>query len=219
MSRSMHPVRPTNPSCVLFDFDGVCADTERYGLQLDREVYEQYGIEPTDAEMRTLVGTTGLESIPALFRRYGMDVSAQEFFSRRRDNLCIYRDLPLEVQPGLMDVLRDLRRRNVPTGLVSTTNAQSILFALDRLGLMSCFDIVVTGDMVKNHKPAPDPYLDAQSRLGVAFGTGIAVEDSPTGIHSAKAAGLYVLGYVGGSIAQDVSEADEKLPSFVGLRL
>ncbi|RRF91054.1 MAG: HAD family phosphatase [Coriobacteriaceae bacterium] len=207
-------IKPDTPACVLFDFDGVCADTERYGIELDREVYELYGINPTKEEMQSLVGTTGLESIPALFRRYGLTVTAQEFFAKRRDNTCIYRDFPLEAQPGLKEVLEDLRSRQIPIGLVSTTAAPSILFALDRLHLASSFDAVVTGDMCTKHKPEPDPYLLALKLLGQSAKSSVAIEDSPTGIHAAKAAGLYVMGYRGASIVQDISEADEELACF-----
>ncbi|MGN0071499.1 MAG: HAD family hydrolase [Atopobiaceae bacterium] len=212
-------LRPQEIACVLFDFDGVCADTERYGIELDREVYELYGIEPTEEEVQSLVGTTGLESIPTLFRKYGLEVSAQEFFAKRRDNTCIYRDFPLEAQPGLMEILKDLRARHIPTGLVSTTAASSILFALDRLHLASSFDVIVTGDMCTRHKPEPDPYLLALKLLDKDAASSLAIEDSPVGIHAAKAAGLYVLGYRGASIKQDTSEADEELEGFNELRL
>lgn len=207
-------LRPDHPDCVLFDFDGVCADTERYGLVLDREVYELYGIEPTDEEMQTLVGTTGTESIPALFARYGMKVTAEEFFAKRRDNAAVYRDFPLEAQPGLVPLLDGLRHAGISLGLVSTTAAPQILYALDRLGLMAKFDAVVTGDMVGRHKPLPDPYLLALRLLGREAASSVAIEDSPVGIRAAKAAGLYVLGYQGASIVQDVAEADEPLAGF-----
>lgn len=211
--------KPATPGCVLFDFDGVCADTEHYGIELDREVYELFGIEPTEEEMQSLVGTTGLESIPALFRKYGLEVTAQEFFAKRRANVCIYRDFPLEAQPGLKEVLEDLRSRQIPVGLVSTTAASSILFALDRLHLASSFDTVVTGDMCQKHKPEPDPYLLALRLLGQSAESAVAIEDSPTGIHAAKAAGLYVFGYRGASIVQDISEADEELAGFRQFRI
>lgn len=212
-------IKTDTPACVLFDFDGVCADTERYGIELDREVYELYGINPTREEMQSLVGTTGLESIPALFRKYGLTVTAQEFFAKRRDNTCIYRDFPLEAEPGLIGVLADLRARRIPIGLVSTTAASSIFFALDRLHLASSFDAVVTGDMCERHKPEPDPYLLALRLLNKDAKDSIAVEDSPVGIHAAKSAGLYVMGYRGASIKQDTSEADEQLEGFVAFRV
>ena len=96
-----HMPRPANMQAGLFDFDGVCADTEPLGLQLDSEVYAYYGIEPTDEERHALVGTTGEETIPWLFRRHGMEVTAREFWSHRRPNDLIYREMPLQLIPGI----------------------------------------------------------------------------------------------------------------------
>ncbi len=215
----MHLERPTDIRCVLFDFDGTLANTEDFGLALDQEVYETYGIEPTREEMLSLVGTSGFDSIPALFRRYGMEVTAQEFFSRRRENISIYRDMPIRVHEGARELLAGLRERGVLVGLVSTTEAQSLVIALNRLGLMSCFDAMVTGDLVKRHKPDPEPYRRALELLGVAPENTVVVEDSTTGVAASKAAGLYTLAYVGGDIPQDVSAADELVPSYVGFSI
>ena len=74
--------RPTRIQAALFDFDGTLADTERLGIELDDEAYAHFGITPTQGEKNSLAGTDGLESIPALFRAHGMDVSAAEFFAR-----------------------------------------------------------------------------------------------------------------------------------------
>lgn len=211
--------RPGNIQAVLFDFDGVCADTEPLGLQLDREVYAYYGIEPTDEERHALVGTTGEETIPWLFRRHGMDVTAEEFWGHRRPNELIYKEMPLQLIPGIPELLRKLRARGIRTALVSTTVSPSINFALNRLGLQAMFDIHICGDMVARHKPDPEPYLAGVAALGVNPTRCVAVEDSPTGIAAAKAASLYTLGYAGYSIHQDTSAADETIESFVGLEL
>lgn len=212
-------MRPDPVQNVLFDFDGVCADTESLGLRLDREAYEWFGIQPTDEEMRTLVGTTGLESIPAVFRRHGMEVSAGEFWSHRRDNSTIYRDLPLEPTAGIVGFLRGLRGRGIGTALVTTTAAYDINFALNRLGMQPLFDAVITGDMVARHKPNPDPYLAGIESLGASADSCVAIEDSAVGIHAAKSAGLYTLAYVGGPIPQDTHEADEEFADFAWLRV
>ena len=211
--------RPSAIDAVLFDFDGVCADTEPFGIMLDKEVYAYYGIDPTPEEMESLAGTTGVESIPALFRHYGMDVSAEEFWTHRRPNVTIYRDLPIQVVPGIPELLACLRESGRKLALVSTTDSASINFALNRLGLASAFDIRICGDMVERHKPDPEPYLAGVAALGVDPTRCGAVEDSPTGIHAAKAAGLYTLGYAGYTLHQDTSEADETVGSFVGLAL
>lgn len=211
--------RPLAVRYVLFDFDGVCADTESLGLELDREVYKQYGIDPTDEEVQSIVGTTGLESIPALFMRHGMSVSAEQFWARRRDNTIIYRDLPLEPTPGIITFIQNLRQRGIKTALVSTTYAYNIDFALNRLGMQALFDVIITGDMVERHKPAPDPYLAGVEALGAHGADSIAIEDSSVGIHAAKAAGLYTLAYVGGPIPQDTHEANEEFSDFSRLEL
>ncbi len=209
--------RPTSPDCVLFDFDGVCADTEPLGLELDRRAFSTYGFVPTEEELHSLVGTTGEESIPAVFAAHGLCVSAAEYWSHRGDNSWIYRDAPLEPSPGVCELLARLRARGVRTGLVSTTSARDILSALNRLGLASCFDVLVTGDLVERRKPDPMPYLEALRHLGFEAEGNVAIEDSPTGIASAKAAGLYVVGYAGGRIVQDTSAADETVTGFDGL--
>lgn len=205
---------PANPSCVLFDFDGACADTEPFGLEIDRKAFAAFGIETTDEELQSLVGTTGIESVPAVFAAHGMKVSAKKYFKRRGDNSWIYREAPIEASQGVRELLGRLHVRGIHTGLVSTTSSREILFALNRLGLASSFDAIVTGDVVDRHKPDPAPYLEALRYLGADSSAGVAIEDSPSGIASARAAGLYVVGYAGGSIVQDTSEADETVSSF-----
>lgn len=211
--------RPRPLEAVLFDFDGVCADTEPLGIQLDREVYEQYGIEPSWEELLAMVGTTGVETIPWVFAHHGMSVSAEEFWARRRDNGLIYREMPLEPMPGIVELLQNLRGRGIRCALVTTTAARNINFALNRLSMQPLFDVVITGDMVARHKPEPEPYLAAVAALGVPGERCMAVEDSPTGIAAAKAAGLYTLGFAGLTIHQDTSGADETVSSLAGLRL
>ncbi len=68
--------------------------------------------------------------------------------------------------------------------------------------------------MVERRKPAPDPYLLALSFLGVDASHAIAVDDSPVGIASAKAAGLHVVAFTGSQIRQDTSAADETLAAW-----
>lgn len=210
-------MRPRPLEAVLFDFDGVCADTEPLGLVLDREVCRRFGIAPTEAELETLVGTTGEQTIPALFARHGMRMTAEEYWRVRGNNEVIYRDRPLEPMHGVVGLLRRLRGRGLRTALVSTTRASNINFALNRLGMQTLFDVIVTGDMVERHKPDPEPYQAGLRFLGVEAARAVAIEDSPTGIAAAKAAGLYVVGFDGPTIRQDTSAADETTDDFDGL--
>ena len=121
----------------------------------------------------------------------------------------------LHPQPGLREFLSALRAQGILTGVVSSTRLQLILTALDRLHLVSQFDVVVCGDMVTRRKPEfPEPYLRAAQLLGLAPDDCLVIEDSPAGIRAGKAAGCTVLGYTGSSIRQDVSAADFALSDF-----
>ncbi|MEO6159168.1 MAG: HAD-IA family hydrolase, partial [Ilumatobacteraceae bacterium] len=94
-------------------------------------------------------------------------------------------------RPGARELLRDLRRHEVPCALVTMSwrrFADTVVAALPP----GSFDVVITGDEVTNGKPHPEPYITAADRLGVAAKNCVALEDSPTGVRSAVAAGCAV---------------------------
>lgn len=211
--------RPASIRAALFDFDGTLADTERFGILLDEQVYAQYGIEPTEEEKNSLAGTDGLESIPALFRNYGMDVSAQEFFSRRAPNDSIYTTAPISASPGARSCMEGLRDKGVRIAVVSTTERELVEVGLSRIGLTDLVEVVIGWHDVDHHKPDPEPYQKALLRVGVPAPDAVAFEDSPAGIASAQGAGVYTFGFTGSCVPQKVSVADETFASFEELSL
>ena len=211
--------RPRHLEAVLFDFDGTLCNTEVENLRLVQDVLRQMGAEVPMAELEVLTGGEDRVTVPPILERHGVAGTIDDY-ERLRDNCYrTYAEAPLELEPGALDLLDGLRARGVKVGLVSMTVARCILTGVARLGIMDRFDAIVCGDMVERRKPAPDPYLRAMELLGAAPGACVAVEDSPTGIGSAKAAGCHVVAYTGGGIVQDVSAADEVISSFVGLAL
>ncbi len=95
--------------------------------------------------------------------------------------------------PGAEDLVRELRER-VPVAVASNTPQHLVRGALACAGLAQCFDVVVTADQVPEPKPSPDVYLRACELLGAAPSRSIALEDSPTGVAAARAAGMFVIG-------------------------
>ncbi len=210
--------RPEDIACVLFDFDGVIADTEPIGLDLDRAAYAELGVDMSLEDAKRIIGTDGYGIVATLFAEHGRpDLRPEDFRAVRESTDTIYRTLLEEPMPGAREALDALKALPPKVGLVSTTLAHNLLFALDRLRLLGFFDAIVGGDMVEHRKPAPDPWVNALGYLGIDQANAIAVDDSPTGIESAKRAGLFVIGFKGGGIDQDTSAADVEVADFAEL--
>lgn len=98
-----------------------------------------------------------------------------------------------EPRPGAGELVAALRGRT-PIGVASNSPESFVRAALEAAGLSGAFAAVVTADQVAEAKPAPDTYLEACRRLRAAPSRSVALEDSPTGVAAARAAGLYVVG-------------------------
>jgi HAD superfamily hydrolase (TIGR01509 family) len=96
--------------------------------------------------------------------------------------------------PGAAELVRDLRRRSVPVAVASNTPGALVRGALASARVADLFEVVVTADEVAEPKPSPDVYLRACELLHASPAGSIALEDSPTGIAAARAAGMYVIG-------------------------
>ena len=98
-------------------------------------------------------------------------------------------------RPGALELLRAVRAAGVPVGLASNSSREFVERALSVSQLADGhFDVVVSADDVASPKPAPDIYLAACAGLGVEPERAAALEDSPPGVASARAAGMYVIG-------------------------
>ena len=101
----------------------------------------------------------------------------------------------VEAMVGARELLHALRERGTPIGLVSNSPLAFVRRSLEIVDFGDRFDVVLSAHEVAAPKPAPDPYLEACRRLGVEPGPAVvALEDSPTGVAAARAAGLTVIG-------------------------
>jgi HAD superfamily hydrolase (TIGR01509 family) len=97
------------------------------------------------------------------------------------------------IKTGARELLMELRERNIPTAIATSSRAPHAQHQLAAVGLLDMFATIVTRNDVINPKPHPEPYLLAASRLGVDPLTCLALEDSPSGVRAAHAAGMQTI--------------------------
>ncbi|MFC0004458.1 HAD family hydrolase [Micromonospora siamensis] len=178
---------------MLFDMDGTLVDSEKLWDVALRELAAEYGGTLSDDARRAMVGTAMATSMRILHDDLGQPerdplVSAAWIEARILE---LFRT-GLRWRPGALALLRAIRAAGVPTALVTSSGRPLVEVALETLGRDS-FDAVVCGDEVTSAKPHPEPYLTAARLLGVPIGRCVAIEDSPSGVASALAAGAAVL--------------------------
>ncbi|PZF94655.1 HAD family hydrolase [Micromonospora endophytica] len=178
---------------MLFDMDGTLVDSERLWDVALAELAQTYGGTLSAAARRAIVGTAMADSMRILHDDLGQphrDPEASADWVNTRI-LELFRT-GLQWRPGALALLGAVRQARIPTALVTSSGRALVEIALDTLGRDS-FDVVVCGDEVDSTKPHPEPYLTAARLLGVPIERCVAIEDSPTGVASAAAAGAAVL--------------------------
>ncbi len=183
------------PDAVVFDNDGLLLDTESVWTRAEQDLFGRRGIEFTAEHKRELVGTSAEIAGGVLERRLSEPGRAAELIEELNALVVAELEHGVEAMVGAQELLHTLKQRGTPIGLVSNSPLVFVRRSLEIAGFHDRFDVVLSAHEVAAPKPAPDPYLEACRRLGVEPGPGVvALEDSPTGVAAARAAGLTVIG-------------------------
>ena len=186
---------PALPAAVVFDNDGLLLDTESVWTRAEEDLFERRGLEFTPADKLELVGTSAEIAGGILERRLGEPGRAEELLEELNRLVVAELEHGVEAMVGARELLERLREQGVPIGLVSNSPLRFVKRSIEIVGFEGHFDVVLSAHEVAAPKPAPDPYLEACRRLGVEPGPSVvALEDSPTGVAAARAAGLTVIG-------------------------
>ena len=180
-------------AAVLFDMDGTLVDSEKVWDVGLRELAVRYGGQLSDDARLRMVGTSSMETMVILhedLRQPWRDpVEGSDWLDARVKDL--FAD-GLEWLPGARELLAEVRAAGLPTALVTNTRRSLVEVAMATIGAHN-FDVVVCGDDVPRTKPDPAPYLAAAAALGVDPRSCVVIEDSPSGVASARAAGCPVV--------------------------
>jgi HAD superfamily hydrolase (TIGR01509 family) len=177
---------------VVFDMDGVLIDSEPVWERVRRTfVADRGGRWPDDAQDR-MMGMSTAEWSAYMSADFGLRLPPRQVADLVIAAMAAEYEIHLPLLAGAVDAVRALSAR-WPLAVASSAPKSLIGTVLDAAGLRPAFRAAVSSEEVERGKPAPDVYLEAAKRLGVAPANCAAIEDSSNGLRSAAAAGMTVI--------------------------
>ncbi|HEX9027284.1 MAG TPA: HAD family phosphatase [Clostridium sp.] len=205
---------------VIFDMDGVIIDSEPIHLKVDIETMKALGCNISIEELEKYVGATNEYMFADIKKNYNISKSIEEIINYKVEmtkQKIIQSDLePIE---GIKELLSELKNKNIPTAIASSSPRSFIDVVVSKFKLQDYFRFIVSGEEVANGKPAPDVYIETAKKLGMLPRDCTVIEDSKNGVLAAKAAGMKCIGFQNvNSGNQDLSKADTIVKSIVEIK-
>lgn len=203
---------------VIFDMDGVLIDSEPDHLKIHDKMLEELGLDPKIVGHSQYIGANTYYKWNDIKNRYGLrhaveelvDINRQKYFHYITDENTI-----IEPIVGVDKLVKDIYNNKVKLAVASSSPINVVETVVKAIGLDECFDLLVSGDFVKESKPSPDIFLYAAEKLNINTENCLVIEDSHNGSIAAKKAGMKCIGYKNlNSGNQDLSLADLTIDSF-----
>lgn len=168
---------------VLFDFDGVVADTEP-----SYDIFWNSKAEKFNLGFENFAAMIKGETLRNIIGEYFKCASDSEKAAIAKDLDAFEQEMPYKEIPGSANFIRILKERGFKLGLVTSSSMHKMKYALVKLGLENCFDAIVTGDSIKEGKPNPQCYITAAQMLKSDPSNCAVFEDSINGMRAALGA-------------------------------
>lgn len=197
--------------CIFFDMDGVIANSEPMHWAVWKQVFAEYGVDVEYEVYKGCIGSNASFLLNLIYEGYGKDLrNIPEIHTRFAEVKVAYmKEHGLPVVAGVQNAVRELKEKGYRLAVVSSSPIDYITQVIENVGLSDCFEKLLSGDQIKNPKPAPDVYLMAAEAFGVTPEECAVIEDSHNGSKAAKAAGMTCYGYYNpDSGNQDLSITD-----------
>jgi sugar-phosphatase len=198
---------------LIFDMDGVLADSEPLQARAWVETLERYGIRVDERYFDRWIGIPNGDLAVDLVARFRIPAAPEQISAERQALYLRLAESELAPFPGLAESLAGLA---LPKAVATSSTRADATLMLARTGLAPHFRVVVTVDDVTATKPDPEIYVKAAAGLGLSPGDCAAIEDSPAGVASARAAGCYVVAVTTTHPATRLAAAHEISASTVG---
>jgi HAD superfamily hydrolase (TIGR01509 family) len=199
---------------ILFDLDGLMVDSEPHSLASWRTVLSSRGVSLDQAVSERMFGLRQIEAACLLIEVYGLADQSLLLAREKEEYQIRHLGGQIKPMPGLYELLDEIERRALRTAIASSGVRPYVSAVLQTIGLAGRFRAIVTGDDVVNGKPAPDVFLAAAHAVQTQPQSCLVLEDAPSGVQAAKAAGMRCIAVPNAyTRALDLSAADIILPS------
>ncbi|MHC4264738.1 MAG: HAD family hydrolase [Planctomycetota bacterium] len=193
---------------VIFDLDGVLVDTSEYHFQAWSKWAKREGVKVTREHFRRTFGMQNYQIIPLLL---GREVSREEIDEMSEWKEARYRDLAegkVELISGVERLIKELKEHCFLLAIGTSTPLVNLNLILENTIAGDYIDEYVTGEEVKNGKPAPDTFIEAAKKLGLSVNRCVVVEDAVAGVEAGKAAGMKVVAVTTTRQREELEAAD-----------
>jgi HAD superfamily hydrolase (TIGR01509 family) len=177
---------------VIFDLDGVLADSEPWWNEIDAKLLAEYGVTYHGEHHRNVLGVSYRVAVEFYKKTFGLSVPVEELMRRRGEIAAEFFANRVGLFPSAKAALEELRQMKLRLAVATSSVSASARPFLDRHGLTAFFEVIVTGEEIERGKPAPDIFSCAAEKLGVPANECLVIEDALSGIAAGKAAKMRV---------------------------
>jgi len=193
---------------VIWDMDGVIADTAPYHFSAWQEVFRKRKVSYTEEDFRH---NFGLRNDTIIRNILGEQISQDEIDTIAREKEATFRRIigqRVKPLPGAVELIKSLGKHGFRMAIASSAPMGNIQLITGSLGIDNCFQTIVTGQDVTEGKPSPQGFLLAAQRLGVEPKNCIVIEDAVAGVAAAKRAGMRCLAITNNHPRENLKQAD-----------
>ncbi len=177
---------------VIFDLDGVLADSEPWWNEIDAKLLSEYGVAYRGEYHHNVLGISYQLAVEFYKNAFNLSAPVEELMRRRGEIAAEFFADRVGLFPSAKATLEQLRATGVRLAVATSSVSASARPFLNRHGLTAFFEVIITGDEIQRGKPDPDIYLRAAEKLNIPADDCLVIEDALFGVAAAKAAKMRV---------------------------
>jgi HAD superfamily hydrolase (TIGR01509 family) len=181
---------------IIIDLDGTLVNSLKVYDEVHKKIFEKYNIK-IDGTLDSF-GASPKELIETIIKKHNLNINPEEIIKETEDLIIKEYIDKIKFNVGAKQILNYFMEKKYKLGIVTSNTKRIVYEMLKHFGILNLFDVIITGDDVKEPKPEPECYIKAVKMMNLFPSEVLAIEDSIYGIIAAKRAGINVIGVASG---------------------